>query len=71
VQVVKKISRSARINVTGACSGGITLALLMSELAARGDQSINSYTLKVSVLDGKKSDSEVGLFLTDGAIEKP
>jgi len=70
VQVVKKISRSARINVTGACSGGITLALLMSELAARGDQSINSYTLKVSVLDGKKSDSEVGLFLTDGAIEK-
>jgi len=70
VQVVKKISRSARINVTGACSGGTTLALLMSELAARGDQSINSYTLKVSVLDGKKSDSEVGLFLTDGAIEK-
>lgn len=66
---IKKITRSARINVTGACSGGITLALLLSELAARGDNRINCYTLMVSVLDGKKSDSEVGLFVTDKGIE--
>ena len=67
---MKKITRSKRINVTGACSGGITLALLLSELAARGDDTVNSYTLMVSVLDGKKSDSEVGLFVTDTAIEQ-
>ena len=66
---VRKISRSPRINVTGACSGGITLALLLSELAARGDDRVNCYTLMVSVLDGKKSDSEVGLFVTQAAIE--
>lgn len=66
---VKKVSRSARINVTGACSGGITLALLLSTLAARGDNRVNSYSLFVSVLDGKKTDSEVGLFVTDAAIE--
>ncbi len=70
IGAVKKISRSARVNVTGACSGGITMALLLSELAARGDQSVNAYTLMVSVLDGKKSDSEVGLFVTDTAIEQ-
>jgi len=56
--------------VSGACSGGITLALLLSELAARGDDSVNAYMLMVSVLDGKKTDSEVGLFVTDGAIEQ-
>jgi polyhydroxyalkanoate synthase len=66
---IKKITRSPRINVTGACSGGITLALLLSELAARGDNRVNCYTLMVSVLDGKKSDSEVGLFVNDRAIE--
>ena len=66
---IKKISRSPRINVTGACSGGITLALLLSELASRGDNRVNCYTLMVSVLDGKKSDSEVGLFVNDKAIE--
>ena len=66
---VKKITRSARINVTGACSGGITLALFLSELAARGDNRITCYTLMVSVLDGKKVDSDVGLFVNDAAIE--
>ena len=68
-EVVKKVTKSARINVSGACSGGITTALYLSELAARGDNSVNAYSLMVCVLDGKKSDSEVGLFVTDGAIE--
>jgi len=67
---VRKISRSPRLNVTGACSGGITLALFLSELAARGDNRINCYTLMVSVLDAKKVDSDVGLFVTDTAIEQ-
>lgn len=68
-QVVKKIARVSRINVSGACSGGITMALYLSELAARGDNSVNAITSMVCVLDGKRSDSDVGLFVSDGAIE--
>lgn len=68
-ETVKKISGSKRINVSGACSGGITMALYLSELAARGDDSVNCFTMLVSVLDGKKSDSDVGLFVSDSAIE--
>ena len=68
--VVRKIARTKRINVTGACSGGTTMALMLSELAARGDDRVNAFTLMVSVLDGKKTDSEVGLFVTDTAIEQ-
>ena len=66
---IKKISRSPRINLTGACSGGMTMSLFLSELASRGDDRVNCFTLMVSVLDGKKSDSEIGLFVTDSAIE--
>jgi len=66
---VRKITREPRLNVTGACSGGTTMSLMLSELAARGDDRINAFTLMVSVLDGKKTDSEVGLFVTDAAIE--
>lgn len=66
---IKKISRSPRINLTGACSGGMTMALFLSELASRGDNRVNCFTLMVSVLDGKKTDSEIGLFVTDTAIE--
>ena len=67
--VVRKITGSKRLNVSGACSGGMTMALMLSELAARGDDRINAFTLMVAVLDGKKSDSEIGLFVTDSAIE--
>lgn len=66
---IRKITRSSRINVSGACSGGITMALFLSELAARGDDRVNSITKMVCVLDGKRSDSDVGLFVTDAAIE--
>jgi polyhydroxyalkanoate synthase len=66
---IQKITRSKRINVTGACSGGITMAHMLSELSARDDNRVNCYTLMVSVLDSKRSDSEVGLFVTDEAIE--
>lgn len=68
-QVVKKITRSPRINVSGACSGGITMALYLSELAARGEESVNSFTMMVCVLDAKRSDSEIGLFVSDKAIK--
>jgi len=67
---VRKITRSPRLNVTGACSGGTTVALFLSELAARGDNRVNCYTLMVSVLDAKKVDSDVGLFVTDRGIEQ-
>lgn len=67
--VMRKICRVTRINISGACSGGITMALLLSELAARGDNRVNSFTKMVCVLDGKKTDSDVGLFVTDAAIE--
>ena len=66
---VMNITRSKRINITGACSGGITMAHMLSELAAREDNRVNCYTLMVSVLDSKRSDSEIGLFVTEEAIE--
>ena len=68
-EVIKEICQTDRINVTGACSGGATMALYLNELAARGDNTVNSYALFVAVLDGKRSDSEVGLFVTKEGIE--
>ena len=69
VEATKEIAGSERVNMTGACSGGATMALTLNELAARGDNSVNCYSLFVSVLDGKRSDSEIGLFVNDTSIE--
>lgn len=66
---VIKITKSQKINMSGACSGGITLASFLNELQARGDDRVNSYTLQVCVLDGDRSDTEMGLFVSDKTIE--
>lgn len=66
---IMKITRSKKINVSGACSGGITLTSFLNELAARGDERVNCYTLQVCVLQAEKDDSELGLFVSDKAIE--
>lgn len=68
-EAIRKITKAKQINVSGACSGGITTASFLSELAARKSNIVNSFTLQVCVLDGHKEDSEVGLFVTDEAIE--
>ncbi len=66
---VMKIAKTKKFNVSGACSGGATLSLFLSELAARGDTRVNAYTLMVCVLDPKKTDSDVGLFASDAGME--
>lgn len=68
-EAILKITKQKKLNVSGACSGGITTASYLSELAASNKDIVNSFTLQVCVLDGRKEDSEVGLFVTDEAIE--
>ena len=68
-EAVLKITKQKKLNVSGACSGGITTSCYLSELAASKKNIINSFTLQVCVLDPHKEDSEVGLFVTDDAIE--
>ncbi len=67
--VVRTISGSKRVNVSGGCSGGITTAMLLSHLAAHRDRRVNSVTFWVCVLDPVATDSDVGALLTEQSIE--
>ncbi len=67
--VVRKISRQKKINVSGACSGGITLASFLSQLLATKDTRINSMSQMVCVTDPQQDDTEIGLFLDDNSIK--
>ncbi len=67
--VVMTITRQKKLNVMGACSGGITLSTTLSHLAVLGDNRINSCTLLVCVLDPRPEDTEVGALVTDTSIE--
>ncbi len=68
-EVVRKITKSAKINVSGACSGGITTATFASLLAAAGDRRINSITFMVCVLNPQREDSDIGRIVSDQSIE--
>lgn len=69
MDAVMKITRSKKINVSGACSGGITVATLLSHLAASGDDRVNSSTFQVCVLDPRQEDSEVGALVSEETLE--
>ena len=67
--VVIKITKSPKVGVSGACSGGITTATLLSKLAARGDERIASVSLMVCVLDPDMGDSDAGAMMSSHGIE--
>jgi len=51
IDAVCAITGSGRVNVLGACAGGITTAVLLGHLAARGDDRVAAATFPVTVLD--------------------
>jgi polyhydroxyalkanoate synthase len=66
---VMAITKSKKINVSGACSGGITVATLLSHLAAVDDDRVNCSTFQVCVLDPRQEDSEVGALVSQDTLE--
>jgi polyhydroxyalkanoate synthase len=52
--VVKKISRTGKLNFLGLCAGGITLGYVLAHLATIGDDSAGSATFVVTMLTGEK-----------------
>ena len=51
IAAAREITGADRVNTMAACAGGFTLATLMAHLAAKGEDSIESATLLVTVLD--------------------
>jgi polyhydroxyalkanoate synthase len=68
-EVMKQITGSDKINISGACSGGITTATFASMLAAAGDDRINSLTFQVCVLNPKPDDSDIGQMVSERSLE--
>jgi len=69
MNAVKKITRQKKVNIMGACSGGITASLLMGCLEAQGNDSINSLTTSVCVLSQQQEDTEMSMFVNDKRVE--
>ena len=69
MDVMRDITRQRKLNVMGACSGGITISTALSHLAAVGDDRVNSCTLTVCLLVPKPDDTEFGALMTEASVE--
>ena len=69
IDVICAITGSAKVNVSGGCSGGQTTAMLASAMAADGDDRIGAITLMVCVLHPKQNDIEAGALMSKHGME--
>lgn len=70
IDVTRAVSAAEKVNMVGACAGGITLATALAYLAGKNDlDKVGSLTLMVNVLQPSAADSVLGLFTSDDAIE--
>lgn len=69
VGVICDITGSDTVNMSGGCSGGITLATILSKMAATNDKRAGAATLMVCVLYPEATDSEVGALVSKNGIE--
>lgn len=69
IGVICEITGSDKVNLSGGCSGGITLSTILSKMAATGDKRAGSATLMVCVLQPEATDSEVGSLVSKHGIE--
>ena len=68
LDAVCAITGSPDVNLTGACSGGITSVALAAYLAARGKPVINALSLFVSVFDMAEDKTLLGVFASDETL---
>jgi polyhydroxyalkanoate synthase subunit PhaC len=51
LDVVSEVSGSDDVNLLGACAGGLTSALMLGHLAARGEDRVNAATFAIAMID--------------------
>lgn len=70
ISAICDLTGASKVNLVGACAGGITVAAYVAARSAARDLRVNSLTLVVSVLDVKAiGDTPLGLFATPRAIK--
>jgi polyhydroxyalkanoate synthase subunit PhaC len=68
LDVVCDITGSDKVNVSGGCSGGQTMSVLLSKLASMGDERVNAVTMMVCVLEPRPGDTEASAMVSHNGI---
>ncbi len=69
IDMVCEITGSAKVNLVGACSGGQTLAMLLSKLTVENDDRVGGVTIMVCVLHPEQGDIEAGSLVSNNGLQ--
>ncbi len=70
ISAICDLTGAGKVNLVGACAGGITVSAYVAARSAARDPRVNSLTLMVSVLDVQAiGDTPLGLFATPRAVK--
>jgi polyhydroxyalkanoate synthase len=67
METAKAVTGADRVNVTGFCSGGMTLAAVLSHLAVTGRDLVNAATLAVTLIDTEVT-STLNMFASERTV---
>jgi poly[(R)-3-hydroxyalkanoate] polymerase subunit PhaC len=67
-RIARSICHDEKVNLIGVCAGGLVTATAAGLMQARGDDSINSLSLFINILDNRPGESDFSLFVTDRSI---
>lgn len=70
IEAVKSITRCRDLNLFSLCSGAMMTSAMAACLKARGDQSINSMTIGVCMLEMQPQDMELSAFASPALFER-
>jgi polyhydroxyalkanoate synthase subunit PhaC len=68
LDVVQDITGSKTVNVSGACSGGQTMSIMLSKLASADDNRVGCITMMVCVLEPKEGDTEASSLVSHNGV---
>ncbi len=68
LEIISEITGSKKVNVSGACSGGQTMSVMLSKLADAESDIIGCITMMVCVLEPRDGDIEAASMVSDNGI---
>lgn len=68
IDAIQKITKSKKLNVVGACAGGVTASILSSYLKQTGSDLVGSLSLSVCMLNMESEEMELGVYSSPETI---
>lgn len=66
--IARSICLDERVNLIGVCAGGLVTAAAAGLMQSRGDDTVNSLSLFINILDNRPGESDFSLFVSDRSV---